>query len=70
MKDFKYALSIYSKLRLLSIGYLLGHIGLGEVVKDKCNLFLDILWRLHNPFSLVSCHEEGINVGSVYRGLQ
>lgn len=49
--------------------YLLCHVGLREIVEDKSNLFLDILWRLYNPFCLVSGHQQGVNVGSVYGGL-
>lgn len=50
--------------------YLLGHIGLRKVVEDERNLLLDIIWRLHNPLCLVSGHQQGVDVGCVYRGLE
>lgn len=50
--------------------YLLCHVGLRQVVKDESNLLLDIVWRLNNPFCLVSGHQQGVNVGCVYRGLE
>lgn len=50
--------------------YLLCHVGLRQIVEDKSNLFLDILWGLDNPFSLVGGHQQGVNVGCVYRGLE
>lgn len=50
--------------------YLLCHVGLRQVVEDKSNLLLDILWRLHNPFRLISGHQQGVDVGCVYGGLQ
>lgn len=50
--------------------YLLCHVGLRKVVEDKRNLLLDILWRLYDPFCLVSGHQQGVNVGCVYGGLQ
>lgn len=50
--------------------YLLCHVGLRKVVEDKSDLLLHILWRLDNPFCLVSGHQQGVNVGCVYGGLQ
>lgn len=50
--------------------YLLRHVGLRKVVKDERNLLLDIVWRLHDPLGLVSGHQQGVNVGCVYRGLR
>lgn len=56
-----------NKTVCLSISlHLLCHVGLREVVEDKSNLLLDILWRFHNPFCLVSGHEQCVNVGGVY----
>lgn len=49
--------------------YLLCHVGLRQIVEDESNLLLDILWRFYNPFSLVSGHQQGVDVGCVYRGL-
>lgn len=50
--------------------YLLCHVGLRKVVEDKSDFLLDVLWRLYDPFCLVSGHQQGVNVGSVYGGLQ
>lgn len=50
--------------------YLLCHVGLRQVVEDKSNLLLNILWRLYNPFRLISGHQQGVDVGCVYGGLQ
>lgn len=50
--------------------YLLCHVGLRKVVENKSNFLLNILWRLYNPFCLVSCYQQGVNVGCVYGGLQ
>lgn len=58
---------VESPVRLL---YLLSHVGLGQVVEDESNLLLDVVWRLDNPFRLVSGHQQGVDVGCVYRGLQ
>lgn len=60
---------IYSHVLSISI-YLLCHVGLRKVVEDKSDLLLHILWRLDNPFCLVSGHQQGVNVGCVYGGLQ
>lgn len=56
--------------RLYPSLYLLRHVGLRKVVKDECNLLLDVVRRLHDPLGLVSGHQQGVNVGRVYRGLR
>lgn len=45
--------------------YLLRHVGLGQVVENESYLFLHILWRLHNSFSLIRCHQQSVYVCGV-----